>query len=174
MSPYTYSKRACEEMIKMYRFNYGLKCSIVRFFNVYGPREPQTGEWATVIAKFAELHREGKPMTVVGNGEQRRDFTHVLDICEGLYRISKMGDDERVMQHPLDLGRGDSKSINEVVKMFEPNPIENTHYVFVPLRKNEPLLTQADIDKTEAILGWRSTLDLSKYIAQISNSNGII
>ena len=82
-NPYTFSKWQAEETCKLYSELYGLDISLARFFNVYGPRHP-TGEGksvGTVVGIFEEQYKAGQPLTIVGDGEQRRDFTHIEDIC---------------------------------------------------------------------------------------------
>jgi UDP-glucose 4-epimerase len=161
ITPYTFSKVAAEDMLRMYGQCYGTEGIIVRFFNVYGPREPKTGEWATVIAKFLNQYKKGQPLTVVGDGQQVRDFTHVKDICEGLFRISQMS---YLHTDGIDLGRGEPLSILEVVKMFYDNAEEGRDFVHVPLRKGEPLKTEANSDSLERILGWLPQHNLFEYI----------
>ena len=83
-SPYAWSKHAGEQLCKLYSNVYGLSTVICRFYNVYGNYQIRTGEYATVIGKFCEQFYNEEPLTIVGDGEQRRDFTHVDDIVDGL------------------------------------------------------------------------------------------
>jgi UDP-glucose 4-epimerase len=170
ITPYTFSKVAAEDMLKMYKQCFGMEGVVVRFFNVYGPREPKTGDWATVIAKFLEQYRNGQPLTVVGDGSQMRDFTHVRDICEGLFRISQMPQWETTLRAEfkgIDLGRGEPVSMLEVVNMFCKEAEEGKDFVHVPSRKGEPQKTEADIVSLKSILDWVPTLRLSEYIEKI-------
>jgi nucleoside-diphosphate-sugar epimerase len=114
-----------------------------------------------VIAKFLNQYKKGQPLTVVGDGQQIRDFTHVKDICEGLFRISQMS---HLHTDGIDLGRGEPLSILEVVKMFYDNAEEGRDFVRVPLRKGEPLKTEANSDSLERILGWLPQHNLFEYI----------
>ena len=93
----------------MYSKVFGVSTVIARFFNVYGPRNPLIGEFTPIIAKFEQLKRENMPLTVVGDGEQRRDFTHVYDICEGLISLSEIESSGEV----FNLGTGINYSINQ-------------------------------------------------------------
>ncbi len=154
MTPYTFSKVVGEDACKMYSEIYDVKTALTTFYNVYGPREPQEGEWATVVAKFLRQHREGSPLTIVGDGEQSRDFTHVEDICEGLLRISQ----GEWKGHSFDIGRGEPIKILDLAKMISEN------YVHVPLRKNEGLHTLSEWRKTESLLRWRPQKSLKTYI----------
>ena len=129
------------------------------FYNVYGPREPRVGEWATVVAKFGRQLAEGSKLTVVGDGSQTRDFTHVDDICQGLIRISEGS----WKAHNFDLGRGEPISILDLAKLYT---TDMSKIQFVPLRKNEGLHTESEWRKTETLLKWRSTKNLKEYIKQ--------
>jgi len=167
VSPYTFSKVSVEELLRMYNQTYGMKGTIVRFFNVYGPREPRTGEWPTVVAKFLEKYKKGEPLTVIGDGNQVRDFTHVNDICEGLIRVAEKEAweiDIETESRGIDLGRGAPLSINDMVRIFHPDPQEGKDFVYEPLRRNEPLRTEADPAILRRVLGWTPSMDLSKYI----------
>ena len=127
---------------------------IARFFNVYGPRQPITGPWATVIGLFEELKKKGAPLTVVGDGLQRRDFTHVDDIVSGLIRLM-----EKEWQcEIISLGTGKNYSILQLVEMFESEKIH------LPARPGEVKETLADISKTAELIEWAPTYDLESYI----------
>ena len=86
-SPYACYKHLGEEICKMYRTSFGVNIEIARFYNVYGPYEVIDGDWAAVVGIWRRQVRDGQPLTIVGDGEQRRDFTHVDDIVDGLYKI---------------------------------------------------------------------------------------
>jgi UDP-glucose 4-epimerase len=154
MNPYTFSKKISEEMCEMYSRVYGVSTVTARFFNVYGPRNPLIGEYTPIIAKFEQLKREGKPLTVVGDGEQKRDFTHVYDICEGLIKLSEGKWNGEV----FNLGTGKNYSINELVEMFE------CEKVYLPARPGESRETKADISKTIKMVGWKPRYNLKDYI----------
>lgn len=158
VSPYTQSKRASEEYLKMMSYCFDLDCSSARFFNVYGPNEPVQGEYATVVAKFGRQYFSGEPMTVVGDGRQSRDFTHVDDICSGLISISK----RKMSGEIVNLGRNNPYTIMDLVKMYAGcNAKEGVHYKFVPKRKNEGQATQW----TKTVdLDWEPTKNLPDYI----------
>lgn len=154
MNPYTFSKKISEEMCEMYFKVYGVSTVTARFFNVYGPRNPLIGEYTPIIAKFEQLKREGKPLTVVGDGEQKRDFTHVYDICEGLIKLSE----RKWHGEVFNLGTGENYSINELVEMFE---CEKVH---LSARPGESRETKADISRTTEMVGWRPRYNLKDYI----------
>ena len=82
LNPYSVSKVNGEKLCKMYTDLYGLKTVIFRYFNVYGERQPLRGQYAPVIGIFLRQRDAGEALTIVGDGEQRRDFTHVKDIVK--------------------------------------------------------------------------------------------
>ena len=114
LNPYAFAKWQGEEVFKMYSAVYNTTCGIARFFNVYGPRNPLIGQYTPVVAIFEEQTKANEVLTVVGDGDQRRDFTHVYDICDGLIAISR-GDWRGEV---FNLGTGTNHSINELAAMF--------------------------------------------------------
>lgn len=114
-SPYACYKHLGEEICKMYRTAFETNVEIARFYNVYGPHEIVDGDWAAVIGIWRRQIRNGEPLTIVGDGEQRRDFTHVEDIVDGLYRIGMSSEKH---EDAWELGTGKNYSINEVANMF--------------------------------------------------------
>jgi len=158
ISPYTYYKVVGEGILKTYANCFDMNCAMATFYNVYGPREPRIGEWATVVAKFGRQFEEGEQLTVVGDGSQSRDFTHVEDICNGLIKISE----GNWRGQNFDLGRGNPVSILDVAKMWVDNDLSKV--TFVPLRKNEGKHTESEWVKTYLLIKWRAEKDLSDYI----------
>jgi UDP-glucose 4-epimerase len=114
-SPYAMCKYLGEELCKMYRASLGCKIQIARFYNVYGPGEIIDGDYATVIGIWRRQIRDGEPLTITGDGEQRRDFTHVSDIVDGLCKIMVT---EYYHTDAWELGTGINYSINELYSMF--------------------------------------------------------
>lgn len=158
-SPYTFSKWASENVLKLYNNVYKLQSSITRFFNVYGNREPVDGEYATVIRKFIRLYMNNESLTIVGNGEQMRDFTHIDDICEGLYTVYKNGKNDASIYN---LGRGRPISINNISKLFP-----NCKVKYIDKRKGEGFKTECDYKKTFEQIGWKAKLNIEDYIKTI-------
>jgi UDP-glucose 4-epimerase len=158
ISPYTYYKVVGEGILKTYANCFDMNCAMATFYNVYGPREPRIGEWATVVAKFGRQFKDGEQLTVVGDGLQSRDFTHVEDICNGLIKISE----GNWRGQNFDLGRGNPVSILDVAKMWVDNDLSKV--TFVPLRKNEGKHTESEWMKTYSLIKWRAEKDLSDYI----------
>jgi len=154
-TPYTFSKWGGEEVLNTWIECYKINAMITRFYNVYGPREPETGDYATVVRKFIRKYKNNESLTIVGDGEQRRDFTHVDDIVSGLIRVMEVGSKGELYH----LGRGVNYSINELAAMFKDAKIQH-----VPLRKGEGEVTLADYLSTFKRLGWTAEKDLANYI----------
>jgi UDP-glucose 4-epimerase len=160
LTPYTFSKVAGEGILKTYAHCFGVNCAIATFYNVYGPREPQIGEFATVVAKFGRQWHNGQQLTVVGSGHQTRDFTHVDDICKGLIKISE----GEWKADEFDLGKGIPVSILDVALTYTNG--DNHRIDFVDYRKNEGLHTWADWKETEEKINWKAEKDLFTYIKE--------
>jgi UDP-glucose 4-epimerase len=161
LNPYAFSKWQGEEVCKLYSEVYGLSTSIARFFNVYGPRHLRKGPYATVIGIFEDQMIRDVPLTVTGDGEQRRDFTNVADICDGLIKMSN----ESWSGEIFNLGTGTNYSINELALMFK-DDIE-----YIPKRPGEAWITLADIEKTTSKLNWLPSAKLKDYVKNWKENN---
>ena len=159
-SPYAWSKFSGEDLCKLYSNVYNLDTAICRFYNVYGPHQVEDGTWATVIGIFEKQYREGQSLTIVGDGEQRRDFTHIDDIVDGLIKCSEQPFGAEIFE----LGSGKNYSINEVADMFDKYYIRE----YIPTRKGEYDVTLADYSLAKDVLDWKPTKDLSDYINSIN------
>ena len=160
-SPYAWSKFSGEQLCKLYSEVYDLPTSICRFYNVYGPHQILEGEFAAVIGIFETQYKNVEPLTVTGDGEQRRDFTHVDDIVDGLVRC--YGNDFRGKE--FELGRGENYSINQIADMFEHTK------VYIPARDGEyPETLCKSVDARE-ILGWNPTKNIGDYISEWVKEN---
>ncbi len=158
-SPYACYKHLGEEILKMYRKVYGLDCEIARFYNVYGPNEVVEGDWAAVIGIWRRQVRDGQKITIVGDGEQRRDFTHVIDIVDGLYKI---GLSDNHHEDAWELGTGLNYSINEVYEMF--NEKFNVESINIPDQPGNYRLTLRENDDMLELLKWKPEDRLKTYI----------
>ena len=157
LNPYAWAKYTGEQACELYSEVYGLSTVVARFFNVYGSRQPLTGDWATVVGVFEGQSAKGQPLTVTGDGEQRRDFTHVADIVGGLYALSQEGPRSGEIYN---LGTGKNHSINELAEMFG-GPIS-----YIPARPGEARTTLADISRTTEATGWKPKFSIEDYIHQ--------
>jgi len=161
-SPYAWSKYGGEQLCELYNKVYNLPTAICRFYNVYGEHQLEDGAYATVVGIFEKQHRENKPLTITADGEQRRDFTHIDDIVDGIVRCGTglLGDNPVSSGQAYELGRGKNFSINELAEMFGNDyPKE-----YIPARKGEYPFTLADYTKANQELGWTPTLDIKDYI----------
>lgn len=162
-SPYALYKYLGEELCKMYREVYNMKVEIVRFYNVYGPKEIVDGDWAALIGIWRRQVRDGNPITIVGDGEQRRDFTHIFDIVDGLYKI---GISSVKHQDAWELGSGLNYSINEVFTMFKEKfpQIESS---YLPDQPGNYRKTLRENDDTLERLDWKPQDRLNDYIQNL-------
>lgn len=158
LSPYAVSKLAGEQLCKVYSELYGLETASLRYFNVYGPRESDFGQYTTVVKKFLEQRAAGEPLTIVGDGEQRRDFTHVYDIVEA--NIAAMNYQGELKGEIFNIGASHNYSIKEVADLISSNQ------VFLPSRLGEARETLANTTKARTMLGWTPKYSLENYIAE--------
>lgn len=152
LNAYSLSKKGGEELCKLYNELYGLSTVSLRYFNVYGPRHQEEGSYATVIAIFRKQRRLGKSMTIVGDGEQRRDFTFVGDVV----RANLLAAMNREAAGTFNIGCGQNYSINELAKMIG-GPTVN-----VDPRPAEARFTLADRSKAAEVLGWTPRISLEQ------------
>ena len=162
LSPYALYKKIGEDVCKLYRQTYGTDIEIARFYNVYGPHEITEGEWAAVIGKWRGLVAEGKPIQIVGDGEQRRDFTHIDDIVDGLIKI---GFSNKKHEDAWELGTGFNYSLNEVADLF----VEKfgCEKVYIPQQKGNYNETHRVNDDAIERLMWNPKDILKDYIKNL-------
>lgn len=156
-TPYSLSKWQGEQICELYTKLYGLSTISLRYFNVYGPHEPLKGEYAPVMGLFKKQHKHGLPMTVVGNGEQRRDFTYIDDVVEA----NLIAADKHKICGIVNIGTGQNHSINDITKMIGGI---NPHVSFHPERIGETRVTLADVRRAREELGWVSKTYLTNVI----------
>jgi UDP-glucose 4-epimerase len=168
-SPYATCKKLGEDVLKMYRTAYGCDFEIARFYNVYGPNELVDGKWAAVIGIWRKQIEEGKPITIISDGEQRRDFTHVDDICDALYKI---GMEDKKHEDAWELGTGMNYSINEVFGFFQEafGELEKVHLPDVPGNYRKTL---RENDDTLERLGWAPKDRLRDYILSLNSEKEV-
>ena len=152
-SPYSLSKVFGEDLAQLYQRLYGLPTCALRYFNAYGPRHQESGSYATVIALFRKQKRLGIPLTIVGDGTQRRDFTFVGDIV----RANMFAAMNFAATGTFNIGTGKNYSILEIAEMIDPGGERE----FLPTRKGEYKATLADNKKARSILGWKPQVDLA-------------
>ena len=161
-SPYAFYKYLGEEICKMYKNVFKLNVQIARFYNVYGPYEIIDGDWAAVIGIWRKQVSLGQKITIVGDGNQKRDFTHVQDIVDGLKLIA-LSDVNN--SDAWELGTGVNYSINEVFQMFKKRfGIDSKHISDQAGNYRETLRTD---NKMIDILGWSPKDRLRDYIQSL-------
>ena len=161
-NPYTFSKSSGEGLFELYNKLYDIPMSICRFYNVYGEYQLTEGTYCTVLGIFQKLYEEGKPLTITGDGEQRRDFTYVGDIVDGLWRCGEhlvYRNSSKTNGQTFELGRGKNYSINEIAGAFGDYPTE-----YIDKRPGEMRNTLNTDTKAKDLLGWEPTVDILDYI----------
>jgi len=163
-NPYTFTKWNGEELCKLYSNVYDLPIAICRFYNVYGDGQLSEGAYCTVLGIFERLYKEGKPLTITSDGEQRRDFTDVMDIVDGLWRCGRslLIPNEyhaKVSGETFELGNGMNYSINELADAFGDYPRE-----YIPERPGEVRESLNTDTKAYTMLGWKPKGDIIEYI----------
>ena len=160
-SPYAFSKHGGEELCQLFSKVYNLDTSICRFYNVYGPHHIRSGTYATVLGIFEDQFLNKKSLTITGDGEQRRDFTHIDDIVDGLVRCIGKNHKAEVFE----LGTGVNYSINEIADMFESDT------TYIPQRPGEYDITLCDYTKAKKQLGYKPKGNLKKYVTKWVKEN---
>jgi len=160
---YSISKQFSENLIKTYP---ELDPVILRYFNVYGDRQPSKGEYATVIGKFIKQKDAKVPLTIVGDGMQTRDFTHIDDVVEAT--ILAAFTDKKMNGIMYDVGTGKNHSILEIAQSL------SKQLEFIPERQSEMEQTLANNSKIKNDLGWEPTTELLKWLEERKNDQVII
>ena len=158
-SPYATSKYIGEELCKMYKKSFNLQVQVARFYNVYGPNEIITGDYKTLIGVWRDQMNNNKPLTIIGDGDQRRDFTYVGDIVDGLILIMNSN---IYHEDAWELGTGLNYSINEIYKIFEEK--YDVSNIYIPDQPGNYRVTLREDDDTLNKLGWKPTDKLKQYI----------
>ena len=161
LNPYSVSKVSGEKLCKMYSDLFGLETVVFRYFNVYGENQPTRGQYAPVIGLFLKQAKENKPLTIVPDGEQRRDFTHVSDVVSAniLASTVKMEKYGQV----FNIGTGINYSVNELTNFISKDT------VMIDPRIGESRETLANINKAKTVLGWKPKVILEQWISEQLN-----
>ena len=158
LNPYSVSKIAAEKMCKMYSDLYGLETVVLRYFNVFGERSPTRGQYAPVIGIFERQRDAGEPLTIVGDGTQRRDFIYVKDVARANYLASLM---PRVREHlgeVFNVGSGVNYSVQQIADAISDNQ------TYIPKREGEMDTTWSNIEKINQVIGWKPEVDVLEWI----------
>jgi len=158
LNPYGLSKYIGEELCAQFTNFYGFDTISLRYFNVYGPHMDIEGEYSTVIGKFLRLKAEGKPLTIIGDGKQTRDFTNVKDVVEANVLASQIAG---AGGEVINIGAGDNHSVQEIADII------GGEHVYIPERPGEVRDTLADISKAKRILNWEPRVSLKEGIGEL-------
>ena len=153
LNHYSASKVGAETLCHMYYRLYKLRTITLRYFNVYGPRQPLKGQYAPVIGLFEEQAKRGEPLTIVGDGEQRRDYTHVYDVAQA--NINAMMTNFSGVT--INIGTGTNYSVNEVASFISDDTVT------IPERPGEARETLANIKRANNMLDWAPKITLEDY-----------
>ena len=145
----------------MYYNLYGLETVVLRYFNVFGLRSPTRGQYAPVIGIFRRQKEAGEPLTIVGDGSQKRDFVHVEDVARANYLASLIPlrkDGHDYTGEVFNVGSGKNCSIQEIADVISDNQ------VYISKRDGEMETTLADISKIRSVLGWVPEIDVLEWV----------
>jgi nucleoside-diphosphate-sugar epimerase len=158
LNPYALQKLTGEQYARLFHQLFGLETITLRYFNVYGPRMATEGAYVTVISVFRRAKAQGKPLTIHGDGEQTRDFTHVHDVVQAnLLAMDAPGADGRA----INIGRGRNVSVNRIAEIIGGEKIH------LPARPGDARHTLADWRQAREILGWRPENDIEDALPEL-------
>lgn len=161
LNPYSVSKVSGEKLCTMYTYLYGLPTVIFRYFNVYGERQPVRGQYAPVIGIFLRQRAAGEPLTIVGDGEQRRDFTYVGDVVNANMMAAVSNPDSDAFGQVYNIGTGKNYSINQIAEMF------NHQTINIAPRLGESRISLANNSKFCNTFGWKPSMKLEDWIEKV-------
>jgi len=160
LNPYSVSKVNGEKLCKMYTDLFGLETVIFRYFNVYGNRQPIKGQYAPVIGIFLKQLENEQELTIVGDGEQRRDFVNVKDVVQANILAATKKLDDSALGQVYNVGTGINYSVNEIAKMI------SDFTVNIDARPGEAKETLAHISRIKGTLGWEPTIKVEDWISE--------
>jgi len=158
LNPYSVSKIAGEKLCKMYTDLYGLNTIIFRYFNVFGERAPRKGQYAPVTGIFLRQKAAGEPLTIVGDGEQRRDYIYVKDVANANVMAAISNPDDDAYGQVYNVGSGKNYSVNEIASFISDDTIN------IPPRIGEARNSLANIDKIKKTFAWKPEVDVEQWI----------
>jgi UDP-glucose 4-epimerase len=155
--PYGLTKFLGEQIVLNYATNFNMPNISFRFFNVYGPRLNISGQYSAVFGNFLKQRRTNKPLTIVGDGKQTRDFIHVDDLTNAFIKVAK----SRLVNKIYNLGSGKEISINKIANLF------GGKKTFIPKRPREPKRSLANISKIKKDINWKPTITIQEGIKRL-------
>lgn len=163
LNPYALQKLAAEQYVRMFHRLHGMPTLTLRYFNVYGPRMATEGAYVTVIGVFLREKLANRPLTINGDGEQTRDFTHVRDVVRA--NLAAM-DCAIADGRALNIGRGRAMSVNRIAEIIG-GPV-----VHAPARPGDPRHTLADLSAAREVLGWAPQVDAEDGVRELMRLAG--
>lgn len=155
--PYALTKRLGEETVLHWGQVYHLPVVTLRLFNVYGTRSRTSGTYGAVFGVFLAQKLAGQPFTVVGSGEQTRDFTYVTDVADAFFTAAMSG----IENDTFNVGSGGTYSVNRLCELL------GGEVTYIPKRPGEPDCTFADTTKIEKTLGWKAKVSFEDGVQEI-------
>ena len=154
---YSLSKQVGEQYTLLFDRIFDVPAIVLRYFNVYGPRQPQVGAYALVLGIFLRRWVEGQPLEIHGDGSQRRDFIHVRDVAQA----NIMAYESHVRGEIFNVGSGSNISIKELADIISPNQVSG------PRRKGDAAETLADISRIKSYLGWQPGITFAEGVREM-------
>jgi UDP-glucose 4-epimerase len=148
--PYALTKKLGEDLLIHYGKIFKIKVSSLRLFNVYGPRSRTSGTYGAMFGVFLKQKLSKKPLTIIGDGKQKRDFTYVTDVVNALYKCIKYNCNEKI----FNIGAGTPISINKISDLLK------CKKVYIPKRPGEPKITQSNSKLAEKELNWKANINI--------------
>jgi UDP-glucose 4-epimerase len=157
LNPYAVSKYVGEQFCEIFSRLYKLPTITLRYFNVYGPRQPSVGAYALVLGIFLEQRRRGEPLTIHGDGSQRRDFVHVSDVVEA--NLAAWSSSAQAVA--VNIGSGTNISIQEIANMISSRQVHQER------RAGDAEETRADTGRARQLLGWQARVSLEEGLGRL-------
>jgi len=157
LNMYGLTKRVGEQYCLLFDQDFDLPCLVLRYFNVYGPRQPETGAYALVLGIFLRRHADNHVLEIHGDGSQRRDFIHVRDVVTAniaAFQSSLRGE-------TFNVGSGENISVKELADMISPRQIHTQ------ARKGDAAITLADISRIKSMLGWTPQVSFAEGLKEL-------
>jgi UDP-glucose 4-epimerase len=160
---YGLTKYVGAQYCTMFDKDFDLPCVTLRYFNVYGPRQPETGAYALVLGIFLNRHANNQALEIHGGGQQRRDFVHVRDVVSANILAFEHVRDKGVRGEAFNVGSGENLSVKELADMISPRQVETEG------RKGDSVATLADISKIKAALGWSPQVSFAEGLKELKS-----
>ena len=157
LNPYSLTKTSAEELVRMYNKLWGLNTISFRYFNVYGERQPESGQYAPVIAIFLKQLRDNTPLTIIGDGSQSRDFVYIDDVVDANMLALKTNN-QSAFGEVFNIVSGKNISVLEIAKLI------SDKYEFLHSRLGEAQDSLADISKAKKLLEFNPLGEVSEWI----------